>query len=93
MGEMAPPDGARSVPIGRAADILSLEPRGLNRTKSAAYVGVSPSLFDQMVTDGRMPAPRIVNTRRIWDRRELDVAFDTLPKKEERDPWDCVLSA
>jgi hypothetical protein len=77
----------------RAADILSIEPRGLDRVRSAAYVGVSTTLFDQMVADGRMPEPRIVNTRRIWDRRELDVAFDTLPKKEEGDPWDRVLSA
>jgi hypothetical protein len=46
-----------------------------------------------MVSDGRMPPPRVVNTRRIWDRRELDSAFDALPKKEETDPWDGVLSS
>jgi predicted DNA-binding transcriptional regulator AlpA len=69
------------------------EPRGLNRAQAAGYVGVSPSLFDQMVADGRMPLPRMVNSRRIWDRQELDAAFDALPKKEELDPWDDLLSA
>ena len=79
--------------MSRAADVLSIEPRGLNRVKASAYVGVSPSLFDEMVGDGRMPAPKIINSRRVWDRRELDVSFDALPRTEERDPWDCVLSA
>ena len=79
--------------MARPADVLSIEPRGLDRVKAAAYVGVSPSLFDQMLVDGRMPSPRIVNTRRIWDRRELDEAFDALPKTEEHDPWDRFLSA
>ena len=31
-------------------------PRGLSRVQAARYVGVSPSLFDEMVKDG--PAPR-----------------------------------
>ena len=79
--------------MARAADILSIEPRGLNRVQAAGYVGVSPSLFDEMVADGRMPSPKIINSRTVWDRRELDVAFDAIPKREERDPWDCVLSA
>ena len=79
--------------VDRASNVLSLEPRGLNRAQAAAYVGVSPSLFDQMITDGRMPSPKTINSRNVWDRRELDVAFDALPKKEERDPWDCLLSA
>jgi hypothetical protein len=33
----------------------SLPPRGLSRAEAAAYVGVSTSLFDIMVADGRMP--------------------------------------
>ena len=34
-----------------------IEPRGLSRTGAASYVGVFPTLFDQMVEDGRMPQP------------------------------------
>jgi hypothetical protein len=57
---------------------VSLPPRGLSRVEAAAYIGVSPSLFDQLVQDGRMPVPLRVNTRTIWDRRRLDLAFDAL---------------
>lgn len=74
-------------------DILprSLAPRGLSRAEAAAYVGVSPSMFDIMVADGRMPAPKRVNARTIWDLRMLDHAFDALPDEGGRnDPWGNV---
>lgn len=54
-------------------------PRGLSRTQAAVYVGVSTSLFDQMVGDGRMPPPREINSRRVWDRHQVDASFDELP--------------
>jgi hypothetical protein len=33
----------------------SLAPRGLSRPQAAEYIGVSPSKFDQLKEDGRMP--------------------------------------
>jgi predicted DNA-binding transcriptional regulator AlpA len=57
-----------------------LAPRGLERALAASYIGVSASLFDVMVSDGRMPQARKVGTRLIWDVRELDAAFDDLPR-------------
>ena len=64
--------------------------RGLCRVEAAEYVGVSPTLFDQMVSDGRMPWAKRVNARRIWDVRALDLAFDALPGDGNADnnPWD-----
>ena len=56
----------------------SLPPRGLNRLQAAEYIGVSPSLFDQMVNDGRMPKPLKINTRSVWDLKSLDFAFERL---------------
>lgn len=53
--------------------------RGLSRAQAAAYIGVSPSLFDEMIRDGRMPAPKRMNARTVWDRLALDRAFDRLP--------------
>ena len=47
-------------------------PRGLRREDAAFYFGVSPSTFDEMVKDGRMPPPKKVGKRTIWDRRQLD---------------------
>jgi len=67
--------------------------RGLSRTEAAIYVGVSTTKFDQMIGDGRMPKPRRIDARRVWDIRALDQAFDSLPGGEdhiERNPWDDV---
>ena len=58
----------------------TLAPRLIGREAAAAYVCVSPTMFDQMVDDGRMPHPKRLGGRRIaWDVRELDVAVDHLP--------------
>jgi hypothetical protein len=32
-----------------------------------------------MVSDGRMPRPKVINSRRAWDVRQLDQAVDDLP--------------
>ena len=61
---------------------LSLPPRGLSRTEAAAYIGVSPSLFDAMVRDGRMPRPKQVNARTVWDRKRVGLAFDALAEQD-----------
>jgi excisionase family DNA binding protein len=53
-------------------------PRGLNRLEAARYIGVSPTTFDKLVTDGRMPRPKEVGARRVYDRAQLDSAFDAL---------------
>lgn len=67
----------------------SLPPRGLSRQEAAAYVGISPSLFDMLVKDGRMPAPKRINARTVWDRLQLDAAFAALPSNDETvNPWD-----
>jgi predicted DNA-binding transcriptional regulator AlpA len=68
---------------------LRIEPRGLSRVEAAGYVGVSPSLFDEMVRDRRMPNPKRINRRTVWDRKQLDIAFEALPDDgEDRNPWD-----
>lgn len=69
--------------LAKRSDILpiSLPPRGLSRTEAAAYIGVSPTLFDEMVRDGRMPRPKQVNARTVWDRKRVDLAFDALEEQ------------
>jgi predicted DNA-binding transcriptional regulator AlpA len=62
------------------------ERRGLNRYQAANYIGVSASLFDQLVKQGEMPQPIRVKTRVIWDVRRLDEAFDELGGYDEN-PW------
>ena len=61
-------------------DPLSYPPRGLSREESARYVGVAASTFDAMVADRKMPRPKRVGGRIIWDRIALDMAFADLPE-------------
>jgi hypothetical protein len=51
------------------------------------------TLFDEMVKDGRMPPPKRVNSRNIWDRLAIEEAFVALPSDEDANPWDQEVSA
>lgn len=64
--------------------------RGLSRVEAAGYIGIGASKFDAMVADGRMPKPKKIDGRRVWDVRSLDRSFDALPGGEDSDynPWD-----
>jgi predicted DNA-binding transcriptional regulator AlpA len=64
------------------SDAISYPPRGLSREEAARYIGVGSTLFDEMVADGRMPRPKSINSRAIWDRVALDIAFTSLPNKD-----------
>ena len=73
----------------------SLAPRGLRRVEAAAYIGVSPSTFDKMIVEGRMPKPKRYGDRTIWDRHALDTAFEMLDGGELAEPktvnpWDAM---
>jgi predicted DNA-binding transcriptional regulator AlpA len=68
----------------------NLPPRGLSRVQSAAYIGVSVSLFDQLVKDGRMPEPVRLNSRLVWDRLQLDDASLSDGARDGSDPWSKV---
>jgi predicted DNA-binding transcriptional regulator AlpA len=58
----------------------TLSPRLISRQAAAAYVNVSPTTFDAMVRDRRMPRPKILSgRRRAWDVFALDRAVDDLP--------------
>ena len=57
---------------------LSLAPRGLSRVQAAEYIGVGVTKFDEMVADGRMPRPKRIDGRLVWDRIRLDEAFEAL---------------
>ncbi len=61
------------------SDIAPYWPRGLSREEAARYVGVGATKFDEMVKDGRMPKPKRVDGRVVWDRAALDLAFSDLP--------------
>lgn len=69
------------------------ERRGLSREEAAGYIGVSATKFDELVVDGRMPKPRWIDRRKVWDRRSLDAAFEELPGGDgdaTENPWDAI---
>ena len=78
--------------------------RGLDESEAAIYLSFSPSFFRRLVTEGRMPRPRLAGGRRVWDVEELDLAFKALPREggddvpifgenaEAPNPWDDLLS-
>lgn len=73
----------------KLVDPCPFVPRGLSRSLAAFYIGVGTTLFDQLVADGRMPKPKRVGGRVVWDRRAVDEFFDQLPDdaSTENDVW------
>lgn len=69
-------------------DSISYPPRGLSRDEAARYVGVGPTLFDELVADRRMPRPKRINNRNVWDRAALDSAFSELPSLDAANIFD-----
>jgi hypothetical protein len=69
--------------------IVSCPRRGLSRVESALYFGISPSKFDELRKDGRVPPPRLIDGRKVWDVRELDIAFEAFPleSNDNSDDW------
>jgi len=82
----------------RLPDVARIEiapRRGLARPEAARYVGVSPGNFNAMVSDGRMPQPKRIGRRLVWDIRAIDVAFDELPDRDDSSSnadgtWDAL---
>jgi predicted DNA-binding transcriptional regulator AlpA len=72
------------------AHVRPVPRRGLSRDEAATYCGIGTTLFDRLVADGRMPSPRRIDGRRVWDIRAIDVAFDELPREdaEQKSSWD-----
>jgi predicted DNA-binding transcriptional regulator AlpA len=56
---------------------------GLGEVEAAAAIGISASKFRTLVEDQRMPSPRRIDGRSIWDVDELRAAFKALPHENE----------
>ena len=78
----------------RLSDRLAYPPRGMRIARAAAWVGMSERMFLDMVKEGVMPKPMRVKGMTIWDRLELDAAFDRLKPDDQEpgrpNPWDQI---
>ena len=73
------------------SDVRPVPRRGLSRTEAAMYIGISPTKFDELVADGRMPGPVKIDHRKLWDIRNLDLAFDALSSDDSvPNSWEGV---
>lgn len=72
-------------------DPVAYPPRGLSRDEAARYVGIGPTLFDELVQAGKMPRPLRVGRRAIWDRFKLDAAFADLDGEDRENAIDRAL--
>lgn len=77
----ADPEG---LTMGEAAERAAISGRlavvfGLPAIEAAGSIGICVTKFREMVADGRMPRPRRVDRRLVWDVDELRDAFKSLP--------------
>lgn len=72
-------------------DLLNYAPRGLSRDEAARYIGVGTTKFDEMVDDRRMPRPKRIDGRVVWDRLQIEAAFSDLPQDDRINPFDRML--
>ncbi len=74
-------------------EMISCPRRGLSRIEAAIYLGISPSKFDELRKAGRVPPPRLIDGRKVWDVKELDFAFEAFPleSNEETEGWTAAL--
>jgi predicted DNA-binding transcriptional regulator AlpA len=72
------------------SDPYSYPPRDTSRVEAARYVGIGLTKFHEMVRDRRMPSPKRVDRRVIWDRLQIDAAFTDLPEEERSSAVDRI---
>jgi predicted DNA-binding transcriptional regulator AlpA len=71
---------------------VSFQPRGLRAERAAAYLDMSKTKFLELVDDNRLPQPVPIDGMRIWDRIELDAAFDAIKVAPEPvNSFDAIL--
>jgi predicted DNA-binding transcriptional regulator AlpA len=62
----------------RVADSFAYPPRLMELERAAAYVGLGPTKFSEMVKAGHMPKPVDLDGSPRWDRVDLDRTVDDL---------------
>jgi predicted DNA-binding transcriptional regulator AlpA len=72
-----PPPGQKTGP--------AYPPRAMRAEQSADYLSMSRSMFLKLVDEGKMPKPLKVGAMAMWDRYDIDHAFEDL-KRDNGEP-------
>jgi excisionase family DNA binding protein len=69
-------------------------PRGMRIGDAARYLGMGKTKFLELVDSGRLPRAVAIDGIRVWDRLELDEAFEELKSSasEQKNTFDVILS-
>ena len=72
--------GLRSTEMGthKLADGVAYPPRAMRADRAAAYLDMSSSSFLKLVDEGVLPAGVHIKGMVVWDRYELDAAFENI---------------
>jgi hypothetical protein len=75
------------------SEIRPVPRRGLSRVEAAIYLGCSPTKFDDLRKDGRVGPARLIDGRKVWDVRELDLVFEALPveSNDSAEDWNVAV--
>lgn len=70
--------------------------RGMRADYAAAYLGMGKTKFLELVDKGAMPRPVVIDGIRVWDRLDIDAAFDAAKEAAEdlpteRNSFDSIL--
>ena len=66
-------------------DHLAYPPRAMKADRAAAYLDMSRSKFLELVEQGRLPKPKVIDGIRVWDRLAVDAAFNDFPDRSDSD--------
>ena len=66
--------------------------RGFSRLEAAAYVGISPSKFDELRKANRLAPAKTLDGRLIFTVERLDEFLDALPDENQTDNDDWTPS-
>ena len=80
---------------GKLQDQLAYPPRALRADRAAAYLSMSVSTFHKLVADKMLPPAVHVGGMALWDRLELDSAFENWKAQGEdheppRNSWAAI---
>jgi predicted DNA-binding transcriptional regulator AlpA len=73
-----------SRPTKPRVNTAAYPPRGMRAERAAAYLDVSESTFLRLVEDKELPPGIAVRGMVLWDRCELDSAFDNWKAKQRK---------
>jgi predicted DNA-binding transcriptional regulator AlpA len=79
--------------MGRSPRSYNYAPRAMRAEAAAAYLGMGKTKFLELVDGGRLPHAVAIDGIRVWDRLDLDEAFEELKlsMSERRNSFDVIL--